>query len=119
MRAWRARNRERLRLYFAVYRQRQRAATNANGRNYAARKRQASGVHAAGDVLRQLASQGWRCYWCVADVAAKYQVDHLLPLARGGSNGRENIVIACAFCNQSRSDRLADEWPQNPQIERG
>jgi 5-methylcytosine-specific restriction endonuclease McrA len=34
-------------------------------------------------------------------------VDHIVPLSRGGSHTLENVQLACAFCNQSKKDRLA------------
>jgi len=49
---------------------------------------------------------GGRCAYC--DVIAPLQVDHRTPLARGGSNSIENILPACATCNQ-RKHTLTDE----------
>jgi 5-methylcytosine-specific restriction endonuclease McrA len=31
-----------------------------------------------------------------------YHVDHVTPLALEGSDGPENIVLACSHCNQSK-----------------
>lgn len=48
------------------------------------------------------------------------QYDHLLPHARGGDNGLENIVITCAPCNYARVDftleelGLADPFARHP-----
>ena len=51
---------------------------------------------------RVLAAQP-RCHWCGA---AATQVDHLVPVALGGSNALSNLVPACASCNASRGKRL-------------
>lgn len=40
----------------------------------------------------------------------RYHVDHVHPIAKGGSNGRENIVLACRKCNLSKRDRLPIEF---------
>ena len=39
------------------------------------------------------------------------QIEHVLPLARGGTNHKSNLVSACQFCNCSKHDRiLYYEW---------
>ena len=50
------------------------------------------------------------CAYCYDAVAP--QVDHVLPLVRGGGNDVDNLVYACAGCNGSKGDRLfsEDEW---------
>ena len=62
------------------------------------------------DVERQYQSQKGHCYYCKRKVGDTYHVDHVIPLSRGGSNGPENIVIACPDCNHSKSDKLPSEW---------
>jgi hypothetical protein len=37
------------------------------------------------------------------------QYDHLLPHARGGTNDRDNMVVACAPCNCGRSNLTLEE----------
>lgn len=79
-----------------------------------ARKLKAGGSHTSGDVAHQLQSQRGRCYWCGDALKTqgeeKFHVDHLIPLSRGGTNGRENIVCSCSFCNLSRHNKLPHEW---------
>ncbi|TDE86011.1 HNH endonuclease [Deinococcus sp. S9] len=76
---------------------------------YRARKMAAPGRHTAEDVKRQLASQNGLCYWCQQPLET-YQVDHLIPLARGGSNGPENIVCACQSCNSRKHAKMPWEF---------
>ena len=47
---------------------------------------------------------GWWCAKCAAHVTERsgVHVDHVVPLARGGSNGRENLQILCAACNLAK-----------------
>jgi len=75
-----------------------------------ARRAQSTGKHTAADVRNQYNAQQGRCYWCDVLVGDIYHVDHVIPLSRGGSDGRENIVISCPFCNVSRGDKLPSEW---------
>ena len=57
------------------------------------------------DVAAQRTRQKGRCYWCGEKTGRHYHVDHVVPLIKGGSNGPENLVIACAACNLSKKDR--------------
>jgi 5-methylcytosine-specific restriction endonuclease McrA len=70
-----------------------------------ARLRNADGTHTAADVCAQIARQRGRCYWCGVGTEKRYHVDHVMPLAKGGSNGPENIVIACPSCNCRKGSR--------------
>lgn len=79
-------------------------------RNRRARKRAASGKHTAADIIAQLKRQKRKCYYCHCKLTDQYHVDHVIPLARGGSNGPENLVIACPTCNCSKNDKLPHEW---------
>ena len=50
----------------------------------------------------QLLRAGAVCYWCrspFTDCVAT--IEHIIPLARGGSNGRDNLTLACEACNAS------------------
>ena len=76
---------------------------SAGSHNRRARKQGNGGSHNAADVRSQHARQKGHCYWCGVKVGKKYHVDHVIPLALGGSNGPENIVIACPPCNLSKN----------------
>ena len=79
-----------------------------------AQKLAVGGTHTAADVQRQGDTQKWKCWWrgqgCAIDCKDKYDVDHLVPLSRGGHNNPSNIVISCPHCNRSKHDKLPDEW---------
>ena len=59
-------------------------------------------TYTAGDValLREIQSDA--CYYCGTLIGRNAQVEHLEPLAKGGSNGFNNIVLACPSCNRSK-----------------
>ncbi len=77
--------------------------------NRRARSRSTDGKYTTKDVKAQLKSQNGKCWWCGKKVK-KYDVDHLVPLSRGGTNHPNNIVIACPHCNRSRHNKLPHEW---------
>jgi 5-methylcytosine-specific restriction endonuclease McrA len=75
-----------------------------------ARIKGAVGNHSADDIQKMLKGQKGRCWWCLKKVGERYHVDHRIALARGGSNGPENLVIACHDCNRRKSDKLPHEF---------
>src|SRR6266699_6774860 len=66
--------------------------TSSNNRR--ARKKAARGSFTVADVRSQYQRQKGKCYWC-HEKLAKWHVDHIVTLARDGSNGPENLVITC------------------------
>jgi len=97
-----------------LYAQHWRIAHPEYARTHAARRRArqrlVGGSYTSADVKRQYTAQKGRCYWCGKKVGDTYHVDHVIPLDKGGSNGPENIVIACPFCNDSKGAKLPHEW---------
>lgn len=65
-------------------------------------RRDAEGSHTAADILRIHAEQSGKCACCGKDLNGTYHVDHIMPLAIGGSNWPDNLQALCAFCNQSK-----------------
>ena len=36
--------------------------------------------------------------------------DHVIPLCRGGTNDKENLVWCCRECNHRKGSKLLSEW---------
>lgn len=101
--AYNAANREKIAARQSAYDATHREESAAKTRRYRARKMGAPGSHTAADTRAQYERQGGRCYWCGSKVAwRRKHVDHVTPLFLGGSNGPENLVISCPFCNDSK-----------------
>jgi hypothetical protein len=64
----------------------------------------AEGVYTRDDVLRIGERQKWKCHWCGIPTKKKYHADHLISLAKGGTNWPSNIVISCPTCNWNKND---------------
>lgn len=48
-----------------------------------------------------------KCIYC----GAKWEeIDHYIPLSRGGDNEITNLVPACYNCNRSKGRKLVSEW---------
>ena len=74
-------------------------------RAYKARKRGAEGKHSPEDIKRIYAAQQGRCAICRDHVGDDYHVDHIMPLAGGGTNWPNNLQVLCPACNHSKKDK--------------
>lgn len=52
------------------------------------------------------------CHWCGKRCARKYQIDHIVPLVRGGEHQIANLAITCPQCNLRKNSRDPIEWAQ-------
>ena len=51
------------------------------------------------------------CHYCGLKFNPKeLTMDHKIPLARGGSSNKENLVPACKDCNNKKKNLLSVEW---------
>ena len=58
-------------------------------------------------LLRKWQSQSRSCYYCDKPATT---VDHVVPLARGGTNFEGNLVPACRSCNGSKHALFLIMW---------
>lgn len=72
-------------------------------RNYRARKRAATGAHTPEDIEALMALQNGKCAYCKRSLKRWREVDHIVPLASGGPNGRSNLQLLCRSCNARKS----------------
>lgn len=49
------------------------------------------------------------CAYC-GDAEGPFEVDHVVPLARGGPNVESNLACACVPCNRSKRAHMLTEW---------
>ena len=66
------------------------------------RVRNAKGKHTWRDIAALYTKQRGKCVVCRKELDDKYHVDHLMPLARGGSNWPENLQLLCPKCNAKK-----------------
>lgn len=53
------------------------------------------------------------CAYCNAPLNGSETIEHIVSLNSGGTNLPHNVVLACARCNTSKSDRSLDSWAPN------
>jgi 5-methylcytosine-specific restriction endonuclease McrA len=69
------------------------------------KRREAEGNYTKKDILFLLEKQRYKCAICKKCVKKKYHVDHIQPLARGGTHWPRNLQILCPFCNVNKSSK--------------
>lgn len=52
------------------------------------------------------------CAYCNSSIQPYFgwEVDHIVPLSRGGTNNHDNLCAACISCNGSKGSRTAQEF---------
>jgi 5-methylcytosine-specific restriction endonuclease McrA len=101
--AWRKANPERTRAFSAAYRGRRRAA------------QEGAPVSRDPAILDfyQFANTATSapCVYCGLDPGPGLrEVDHAIPISRGGAHSMDNLAIACKTCNKEKGSRTAQEY---------
>lgn len=99
-RAWQKANRQKVREYVRAYR---------------AQKRNQLGHVSPGLEARLMEAQKGRCLECRRRFtkARPDELDHIIPLAKGGLHDDGNLQLLCRSCNRSKNARDPVEWAQS------
>lgn len=116
-RDWVEKNRERLREYNRRYEAAHRAEKAARSRNRRALER--SGSHTVAEVQTMYKDQNGLCAYCESSLNLRYEVDHMHPVSRGGSNDWTNLALTCQNCNRRKSNKTAEEFVEWDRVRSG
>lgn len=97
---WKARNPDKVRAY--------KRAWNSRRRKRMARKadRGTSKMW-----LYSMSARVISCYWCGGKTRkGGRNVDHIVPISKGGTNESSNLCIACVDCNAKKSNLMPNEF---------
>jgi 5-methylcytosine-specific restriction endonuclease McrA len=69
-------------------------------------------------LVEMFVEQEGRCFYCTVlmsfdvapDASTRATTDHKIPLARGGTNHRRNVVAACFRCNHRKGNMTVEEF---------
>lgn len=85
----------------------------AADRNKKAIRKGSIGRHTANDIQRILKMQRHKCAWCKTCIRSEYHVDHITPIALGGSNWPRNLQCLCPPCNLTKHARNPLEFARD------
>lgn len=111
--AWKDANPERRKATQAAYLQKTLDRHRAHQQNRRARKRAAGGRLSADIAKRLYAIQKGRCACCGTQLGNGYDLDHIVPLALGGTNTDDNIQLLTTRCNRQKGARHPVEFMQS------
>lgn len=99
------RNKESIRQYIDGWRSINAEHVRLKGRQYAAKRKAnflgADGKYSTDDVARILKLQKSKCAYCQSNLD-DFEIDHIAPLSKGGSNWPKNLQLLCRPCNRSK-----------------
>lgn len=104
--AWVRRNPLAARRIKASWEKRHPEAVKAIRQRIRAVRSSAPGSFSAAEIARLHNMQGGICALCLLAPLTAYHVDHIIPLARGGSNWIENIQLTCPPCNLRKGAKV-------------
>lgn len=54
--------------------------------------------------------QQGKCYWCRKAYGRKPHLDHVFPIAKGGTHTKDNVVLSCQNCNLRKGAKTPQEF---------
>lgn len=82
--------------------------------NRRARLKKVPGKWTAADIAFMMKNQKKKCAhsWCRRSLKDGYHCDHVIPLAKGGTNEPNNLQLLCAPCNLSKNAKHPIDFAQ-------
>lgn len=77
------------------------------------KRRSAEGSFTPADVAVMLDRQRGKCAYCRLSFRGKHTVDHITPLALGGTNWPRNLQLTCRPCNTKKNAKDPIDWARS------
>ena len=112
--SWQASNREKVRASNTAWAAANPEAKRINRQNRRARKIESGGRLSQGLAERLFKLQRGKCACgCKQSLGTDYHLDHIMPLALGGTNTDENIQLLRSTCNQQKHAKHPVDFMQS------
>lgn len=110
--AYRAAHPEKQRANRVAWRAANPEATRIFNQNYQAKKRANGGTLSGGLSAKLFKLQKGKCACCGQPLGTKYHLDHIMPIALGGSNTDDNMQLLRQRCNSQKSAKHPVDFMQ-------
>jgi hypothetical protein len=77
-------------------------------KRYKERKAAAGGSYTAADIRKIRTQLGDRCGYCGDPLRNGGEVEHMLPVSRGGTSNPDNLTLACRTCNGDKGRKTVE-----------
>ncbi len=68
------------------------------------------GIHTLNiNTNKLLKKQAGMCVYCKVELSSKYEIDHILPVVKGGNDDASNLQILCPQCNREKHNKNHEE----------
>lgn len=107
--SWASQNKERLRETKKKYEFENSEKVRASKHTRRIRQLQIDSVIDANYIKFLIVVQGMKCVYCDKTMIA-YQIDHIFPIAKGGTNENSNLQLLCPLCNRKKGAKTDLEF---------
>lgn len=107
---WRQENAEKINAVKKAWLAANKLRTRVYTENRRARKLANGGSHTPEQIEELYAKQHQRCAGCNKSIRKHYEIDHIIPITRGGSNDISNIQLLCMPCNRTKHNKPPEQW---------
>lgn len=108
----REKNKEKAKIYSVAWRAKNHDISKIHRQNRRAKIKLATGSISRGLKNKLFKLQHGKCACCGFGLGGDYHMDHIVPLARGGTNTDDNIQLLTAKCNMQKSAKDPIEFMQ-------
>jgi 5-methylcytosine-specific restriction endonuclease McrA len=107
---WRQENLEQTKIVKKVWLSANKLRTRVYTENRRVRKLANGGSHTPEQIEELYTKQHERCVGCNKSIRKHYEIDHIIPITRGGSNDISNIQLLCLPCNRGKHNKMPEKW---------
>lgn len=62
------------------------------------------------DIYSSLQRTNFECFYCGAKLNSTWELDHVVPISKGGKNISTNIIPSCKICNRMKGALLFEKF---------
>lgn len=100
--SYREKNKEKMKVVVAIWASKNRESKIRSEHKRRVAKRCGTGVISKGIIEKLKLLQKGKCVCCGQPLGEDFQLDHIMPLALGGSNSDENLQLLKGLCNRQK-----------------